>query len=112
MLWAGAQGRSRITDMLSTRPMVFVGLISYSLYLWHWPILAFTRLYLGRLDLAPLVAAMAVATAFTLSVATWAFVERPFRRRPPAGLPRHWIFWHRIDGDCPRASASRRHLAL
>ena len=60
--------------------MVFVGLISYSLYLWHWPLLVFARYYTLQPP-GPLMTAAVVAAAFGLATASWWFVERPFRRR-------------------------------
>ena len=63
----------------SWRPAVFVGLISYSLYLWHWPVLVFGRIVVAR----PLVgseALVAVVLAFALAILSWRFVEQPFRR--------------------------------
>jgi peptidoglycan/LPS O-acetylase OafA/YrhL len=71
--------RSRLARMLSTRPFVAVGLISYSWYLWHWPFLAFARIYrMGERSLAVdlTVACLAAAAA----AATWVFVERPIWR--------------------------------
>ncbi|CAH0203774.1 acyltransferase family protein [Pseudomonas brassicacearum] len=64
--------------LLTNRPMVFIGLISYSLYLWHWPLIA----YLNYLDIAitPLMGAALVAVAITLSWWSWRYVEVPFRR--------------------------------
>lgn len=66
--------------LLSTRPIVFIGLISYSLYLWHWPLFAFSAYWalepmsLGyRLTL--------VAASFALAILSWRFVETPFRIR-------------------------------
>jgi hypothetical protein len=58
--------------------MVFIGLISYSLYLWHWPILVYSK-YLNALEpLGGLVYA-GVAVSLTLSVLSYYFVEIPFR---------------------------------
>ncbi|MEM1434889.1 MAG: acyltransferase family protein [Pseudomonadota bacterium] len=63
--------------MLALRPFVLVGLISYSLYLWHWPIFAFLR-YTG-VPLTPAVQAGAIALALILAYLCWRFVETPFR---------------------------------
>lgn len=66
--------------ILALRPMVAIGLISYSLYLWHVPLFVFARLYwINRLpDLAY---AGLIALALVLAFLTWRFVERPFRDR-------------------------------
>ncbi len=66
--------------LLSVRPMVFVGLVSYSLYLWHWPVLAFSRMARGEM-LSPASTALLVAVSFVLAVLSWRFVEMPFRER-------------------------------
>jgi len=64
--------------ILSLKPVVFVGLISYSLYLVHWPILVYLRTEYG-LDLPISVALSALALSVILAVLSWRFVERPFR---------------------------------
>ena len=64
--------------VLSNKALVFIGLVSYSWYLWHWPILSFARLVADRpigLDTALAL----VALSFLLAIASWRFVERPFR---------------------------------
>src|SRR5690606_30964736 len=43
LIHASSGGETLVGRLLSLRGMVFVGLISYSLYLWHWPVLAFLR---------------------------------------------------------------------
>lgn len=64
---------------LADKKVVFVGLISYSLYLWHWPILAFTRYWMGiELPLGIRIGALVVS--FLFAVVSWKFVETPFRR--------------------------------
>lgn len=81
--------RSPVGQGLSLRPMVFIGLVSYSLYLWHWPILVLARLHYGD-HLPAWVAAGAVGLAVAFSVASYHWVERPFRSeafRRRAALP-------------------------
>jgi peptidoglycan/LPS O-acetylase OafA/YrhL len=64
---------------LSSRPVVLVGLVSYSLYLWHWPLLAIERsMHAGESPLGVRLAL--VACAMVLAWLSWRFVERPFRR--------------------------------
>jgi hypothetical protein len=64
--------------LLSNRALVFVGLISYPLYLWHWPLLSFLRIVLGE---PPAWATLGgVLLAFVLAYMTYEFLERPFRR--------------------------------
>lgn len=74
---APVYGRNYISFLLSTKLLVFVGLISYSLYLWHWPVVSLLR-YL-RVDLTPMVVLAAIALSFLLSVLSWRFVENVFR---------------------------------
>jgi hypothetical protein len=69
-----------ITKILSTKLFVGIGLISYSLYLWHYPIFAFIKInglisgsVIGKLILIPVI--------FFLSILSYLLVERPFRNR-------------------------------
>ena len=78
IIHAGRNGGSVLHCILATRPLVHVGLISYSLYLWHWPILTFAR----AIRIQPLTSVEAVAlVVLSLAVAelSWRFVESPFR---------------------------------
>ena len=70
----GAAGR-----LLGTAPLVGIGLVSYSLYLWHQPLLAFSRHAFGHLSGAGVVAV--TAASVTLSALTWRWIERPWRDR-------------------------------
>ena len=68
------------TRLLSLRPLVLVGLISYSLYLWHWPLLVIARLEtLG--EIGPWGIGAICALSFMLAWLTYRFVENPLRRR-------------------------------
>lgn len=68
--------------LLAIPPLRAVGLISYSLYLWHVPVLAAARLF--GLDRGPGTTAAALALSFGLAWLSWRFIERPFRE--PARL--------------------------
>lgn len=73
---------SRTARFLSVRPLVWVGLISYSLYLWHQPLFAFARIGLNAEPSAPVMAGL-VGLSLLLGWASWRWVETPFRRRDP-----------------------------
>ncbi len=65
---------------LSLRPMVGIGLISYSAYLWHQPLFAFARIRSITHPSQTLMLVLAVA-AFVLAWMTWKWIETPFRKR-------------------------------
>lgn len=95
IIGAGESGSSLIGKVLSWRPIVFIGLISYSLYLWHWPVIVLQQMgvFLGasaitshraaallpehRLDMI-----VEVGLSLVLAILSWRFVERPFRNGP------------------------------
>jgi peptidoglycan/LPS O-acetylase OafA/YrhL len=83
VLWSGTGREPAATGVLRSAPAVCVGLVSYSLYLWHWPALIFAREYAQR-DLKPLEIVAALAVSGGLAVATWRLVEQPWRSRPAA----------------------------
>lgn len=71
-------GGNPVSRYLSAPWLVFCGLISYSLYLWHWPFIVFAEIWLFR-DLNNLEAAIVLAASFMLAVLSWRFIELPFR---------------------------------
>ncbi len=78
--------------LLSHRAMVGIGLVSYPLYLWHWPMLALARIVEGG-TITPAIAGAAVSASLVCAVITFTLVERPIRS------PRH-------------STAQRRCIAL
>ena len=66
-----------ISRALSIRPMVHVGDWSYSLYLWHWPLIVFSVLLFPNTWWVPILAA---AVSFLPAIASFRFVEEPLRR--------------------------------
>lgn len=63
---------------LKAPPLVFVGLISYSLYLWHWPLMVFIRYFLGH-ALTTRQGLLMVGLSLAMAVVSWRFIEQPFR---------------------------------
>lgn len=70
--------------ILGSKPFVGIGLISYSAYLWHQPLLAFTRLRTPD-DPSSLALGLSSILALALAYPTWRFVEQPFRNRARIG---------------------------
>lgn len=84
IILAGRDGDTLVGRLLSLRPMVFIGLISYSLYLWHWPITVFQKNYgflLSGLS-EPQTKLLIVGTSIAAAFVSWKFIEMPFRSGP------------------------------
>lgn len=76
------ESQSWVHKLLSLKPMVAVGLISYPLYLWHWPILSFLHILYGGMPPVD-VLAYAVAGAFVGATLTYFAIEKPIRFAKP-----------------------------
>lgn len=77
IIWAG--GNTWINRrILASRPFVWVGLISYPLYLWHWPLLSFANIVSVRPSIPYRFAALLASVA--LAYLTYLFLELPIRR--------------------------------
>lgn len=70
----------RAARLLASRPFVFVGLISYSLYLWHWPLFSMAKHLLVEPGLATRL--VLIAVSFVLATASWRWIEGPLRSGP------------------------------
>lgn len=64
--------------ILSLSPMIWVGLISYPLYLWHWPLMSFTRIIFG--ELTPAKAAVCIVFSVIAAFLTFIIIELPIRK--------------------------------
>lgn len=82
ILYAGASGaRGGALGLLSSRPMVAFGDVSYAFFLWHWPLLVFSLYALDIDRLTPAQGAALLVVSLALAVATTRWVEQPVRRR-------------------------------
>lgn len=115
----------RLSAIIGSRPLVAVGLVSYSLYLWHWPLLVFARA-VSPDGLSITMRLTILAIAGVIAWGSWRFVERPFRGTQGIGSRRHMfalaavatflivaagIGGHRAEGWPGRLPARVRALA-
>ncbi|MDQ3785671.1 MAG: acyltransferase [Actinomycetota bacterium] len=90
VLLAGATDSSVGADrFLGSRPLRYIGDISYSLYLWHWPVLIFYLAYRDMPRVGIKGGAVIIALSFVLAVLTHRFVEAP-ARNSRIGEPKGW----------------------
>jgi len=87
-----ARDGNRIAAFLDNPVFVFTGLISYSAYLWHQPLIAFFRLRTSDDPQGASLVALVMAT-FTLAWFSWRYVERPFRASAQNPLSRSNVLW-------------------
>lgn len=79
-----------VARLLASAPMRRIGLLSYSLYLWHWPVFVLMRWTVGLQTPLQMIAAMVLV--LVLSWASWRWVEQPFRGTLAQRLrPGRWV---------------------
>jgi len=80
LIWAHHSGPSTISKCLEFPLVVRIGLISYSLYLWHWPVIVFSKWYFVD-ESETLIRLTALFATLVLSLLSYKYVETPVRRR-------------------------------
>lgn len=80
IIFSSEEKPSWLGRLLALKPVVFTGLISYSLYLWHWPVLVFAR-YLSKDAPGAGLKAILLSTSVALAILSWKYIEIPFRQR-------------------------------
>ena len=103
---AAASPASRLGVVLGIRPLRWVGVRSYGIYLWHYPIIVLTTPPDGRDSLAR--GALQVAAAFGVAALSWRFVEEPVRH----GAIGRWLAQARSVGWRPGAAGRRTRLTV
>lgn len=79
LIMAHTNHKTILKKVLSAPVVVWVGLLSYSLYLWHWPVLVLGKYYFGSEILSGLQIFGLLGLTLSLSVLSYHFVETPFR---------------------------------
>jgi peptidoglycan/LPS O-acetylase OafA/YrhL len=77
---ATSGSRVGVDRFLSTKPMEYLGNLSYSLYLWHWPVLVLYLVARERVEVGLVGGAGIIALSLVLAALTFHFVEEPARR--------------------------------
>ena len=100
LIWAGMgkvpkTNSLQIQRFLSMKPLVWIGLLSYSLYLWHWPLLAFNEYLVMWKDSVPVKVSI-LFIALLLSWISWKFVEQPVRSRRIFGSRRSVLIFSSV----------------
>ena len=102
LLLAGSQRDAISTRLLSTKPMVKIGDWSYSIYLWHWPLIVFAGLLWPD---RPLILWSAALFSFIPALASYRWVEQPIRSFDPQ-TPLHWTSLVAVPMVIPMMAAS------
>lgn len=93
LLHAGDSGTHLVArHLLNRKPMVSIGQLSYSLYLWHWPLLSLASI-MSRGAMTATTTIAVVVLSGILAALTWRFVEKPFRVHSEGGTrtPNGWV---------------------
>jgi peptidoglycan/LPS O-acetylase OafA/YrhL len=87
IILSGEHRKGLVYTILSNSVFVFVGKLSYSLYLWHWPVLAIYRYY--NVDFNIQSTLICIVTTIILSILSWRFFETPLRHKV---MKKRWIY--------------------
>jgi peptidoglycan/LPS O-acetylase OafA/YrhL len=101
LLSTGEEG-TFVSSLLSSRPLVSIGLISYSVYLWHWPVILFAKMGIipGITFTGPRNKIAILVVSLVLGWLSWMFIEQPFRAGRFKRMSRRTVF------ACALASSS------
>ena len=90
-LVAAAAGHGVISALTSWRPLRWVGVRSYGIYLWHWPVIALGTAMVGPDTSSPWLWLAETGVTIALASASWRFIETPIMRNGLRATVRHWV---------------------
>lgn len=100
IIYTGLENKQKtstlIYKILSLKPLTFIGKISYSLYLWHWPLFVFSSYYLIR-DLHSIEKVILIILSLGLSCLSWKYIEQPARKYTSTNARKNIFLWAGIS---------------
>ena len=90
-LVAAAAGHGVIAALTSWRPLRWVGVRSYGIYLWHWPVIALGTALVGPGTSSAWLWPVETGVTIALASASWRYIETPIMRNGLGVTIRHWI---------------------
>lgn len=92
LIWTSRSCSTIIGKLLSRKSLIFTGLISYSLYLWHYPLLTIVAYFqIERISAFEL--PILLAATYLISVASWRYIEIPIRNKTLLRTKRSFLLW-------------------
>jgi peptidoglycan/LPS O-acetylase OafA/YrhL len=107
-LVAAAAGTGVIASMISLPPLRWLGIRSYGVYLWHWPVIALIGALAGSGPTPPWLWLIETCVAIALASVSWRFIEKPILRNGFRTTCRHW--WRRLIHKGLRPMVVRRRI--
>jgi hypothetical protein len=111
-LVAAAAGHGVIAALTSIRPLRWIGVRSYGIYLWHWPVIALGTALAGPDASSPWVWLVETGVTIALASASWRFIETPVMRNGLGVTVRHWVQLLGAASRRPAAGPARRAIPV
>jgi peptidoglycan/LPS O-acetylase OafA/YrhL len=107
-LVAAASSSGVIASMTSLRPLRWLGIRSYGVYLWHWPVIALAGALVGSGPTSPWLWLLETCVAIALACVSWRFIETPILQNGFRATCRRW--WRLFIDESVRPAGARRHF--
>jgi peptidoglycan/LPS O-acetylase OafA/YrhL len=111
-LVAAAAGHGVIAALTSIRPLRWIGVRSYGIYLWHWPVIALGTALAGPDASSPWLWLVETGVTIALASASWRFIETPIMRNGLGVTVRHWVQLLGAASRRPAAGPARRAIPV